>query len=51
VRLVKGTVYGRSDDGVQMRRVFETLVGDGLGIGEMRLKEERIWGGSTERAH
>jgi len=32
-RLVRGIVYGRTDDGGQMRQDFETLVGDGLGIG------------------
>ncbi len=30
-------MYGRSDDGLQMRRDFETLIVDGLGIEEKRL--------------
>lgn len=35
--MVKGFVYGRSDDGLQMRRDFETLFVDGPRIEEMRL--------------
>jgi hypothetical protein len=34
---MKGFVYGYSDEGLQMRRDFETLFVDGLRIEEVRL--------------
>jgi hypothetical protein len=48
----EGVLYGRTDDGLQMRRYLETVVGDGLGIGEMRLRlEEADLGKRALAAH
>jgi len=49
VLLVRGFVYGWSEDGLQVRRDFETLVCGGLRIEEVRLEESGFGKGRSSK--